>query len=132
MFGEYPMGILCAPEGHLANHKRTDIQCTSEELMLPIEIKGQWHPKLWTAAETQLDRQYASDWRAEKFGIYLALWFGRSVAEKKRPKAPPKGIASPNTADEMKAALASALPAALQGKIAVVVLDLTDPKTRTI
>lgn len=132
MFGEYPMGILCAPEGQLANHKRADIQCTIEELMLPIEIKGQWHPKLWTAAETQLDRQYASDWRAEKYGIYLALWFGRSVAENKRPKAPPKGIAAPNTADEMQAALASALPAALQGRIAVVVLDLSDPKTRAI
>lgn len=132
MLGDYPEGILCVPEGHLANDKRADIQCTIGELMLPIEIKGQWHNDLWTAAETQLDRQYASDWRADRYGIYLVFWFGRSVADRKKPKAPPKGIAAPNTADEMQVALTNALPAALQGRIAVVVLDLTDPKARTV
>lgn len=77
MIGDDPLGIDCAPEGHLADDNRADIQCTIGELMLPIEVKGQWHKELWTAAETQLDWKYASDWRADRRGIYLVLWFGR-------------------------------------------------------
>ena len=50
MLGEFPAGVACAPEGHLAQDKRADIVCTIGELMLPIEVKGQWHSELWSAA----------------------------------------------------------------------------------
>lgn len=123
MIGDYPMGIHCAPEGHLANDKRADIQCTIGELMLPIEVKGQWHPNLWTAAETQLDRLYAADWRAERRGIYLTLWFGHDVIKGKQPKAS-KNKERPPTAAELAHGLRAALPSSLQGRLEIVVLDL--------
>jgi len=83
--GDYLLGIQCAPEGHLAADKRADIQCSIGQLMLLIEVKGQWHKELWTAAETQHDRLYAPDWRADRCGVYLALWFGRGMSKGKRP-----------------------------------------------
>jgi hypothetical protein len=125
MIGDYPLGIHCAPEGHLADDKRADIQCTIGELMLPIEVKGQWHPELWTAAETQLVRLYTSDWRAEQRGIYLVLWFGRSVVKSKQPKAPPRGIKRPETADELASSLRATLSVGLRDRVEFIVLDLT-------
>ena len=130
MIGEYPLGILSVPEGHLAADKRADIQCTIGQLMLPIEIKGQWHKTVWTAAATQLDRLYAADWRADRRGIYIVLWFGQSVIPGKLPKLPPCGVHPPATATDLAARLRETLPEALLGQIEIVVLDLTDPGTR--
>jgi len=130
MIGEYPLGVLCAPEGHLADDNRADIQCTIGELMLPIEVKGQWHKELWTAAETQLDRKYASDWRADRRGIYLVLWFGREVSKNKQPRAQRKGKRRPKEAADLAAGLRTALPIVLRNHIEIVVLDLTHPSTR--
>ena len=48
MLGDHPSGIDCAPEGHLSQDKRADIACTVGGLMLPIEVKGQWHRELWS------------------------------------------------------------------------------------
>ncbi|MEH6725062.1 MAG: hypothetical protein V7703_02810, partial [Hyphomicrobiales bacterium] len=127
ILGDYPCGILCEPEGHLADDKRADIRCTIDKLMLPIEIKGQWHKDLWSAADTQLDRLYSNDWRAEHKGIYLVLWFGDKVPENKRLKSPGQGRESPTTADELRQALIENSEAAKQGRIDVVVLDVTRP-----
>ncbi len=130
MVGDYPLGILCAPEGHLADDKRADIQCTIGQLMLPIEVKGQWHDELWTAAATQLDRKYTRDWRADRRGIYLVLWFGREVSESKQPRAQRKGKRRPKEAADLAAGLRTALPIVLRNHIEIVVLDLTHPSTR--
>lgn len=128
MFGEYPYGILCEPEGHLADDKRADIRCTIDQLMLPIEIKGQWHKDLWRAADTQLDRLYSNDWRAERKGIYLVFWFGEDVPKNKKLKSLGKGTNRPTTADELRLALIENSVVAKQGGIKVVVLDLVRPK----
>jgi hypothetical protein len=125
MIGDYPLGILCAPEGHLANDNRADVQCTIGELMLPIEVKGQWHADLWTAAATQLDRKYASDWRADRRGIYLVFWFGRNVRVGKQPRTAPDKAVRPQSAQELTCALCNALPPALIGPISIIVIDLT-------
>lgn len=127
MLGDYPSGIQCAPEGHLANDKRTDIVCTIGELMLPIEVKGQWHKDLWHAADTQLDRLYSNDWRADHKGIYLVFWFGEDVADNKKLKPPEKGTARPSTADELRKTLIEKSKAAARGHIEIVVLDLVRP-----
>lgn len=127
ILGEYPYGILCEPEGHLADDKRADIRCTIDKLMLPIEIKGQWHKDLWLAADTQLDRLYSNDWRAEHKGIYLVLWFGNKVPKNQRLKSPGEGRESPTTADELRQALIESSEAAKQRRIDVVVLDITRP-----
>ena len=91
VLGDHPAGVDCAPEGHLAQDKRADIVCKVGELMLPIEIKGQWHGELWSAAEGQLAPRYATDWRAGGRGIYLVLWFGPGGREGPEPEDPTTG-----------------------------------------
>ena len=126
LLGDYPAGIQCAPEGHLAEEKRADIACTiGTRVMLPIEVKGQWHPELWSAAVGQLDRWYTTDWRADGRGIYLVLWFGTATSSRRKPKAPPAGMPKPTSAEELKDALNTQLPEQLRERITVVVLDLT-------
>ncbi|MHA6267197.1 NACHT domain-containing protein [Aliiroseovarius sp. CAU 1755] len=127
MFGDYPYGILCEPEGHLADDKRADIKCTIDQLMLPIEIKGQWHKDLWHAADTQLDRLYSNDWRAERKGIYLVFWFGPNVPKNKKLKSRGKGSKRPTTAEELRLELVEHSEVAKQGRIEIVVLDMVRP-----
>ena len=127
IFGDYPYGILCEPEGHLADDKRSDIRCTIDQLMLPIEIKGQWHKDLWHAADTQLDKLYSNDWRAHSKGIYLVVWFGDNVPKNKKLQSPGKGRIRPTTADGLRLALIENSVVAKQGGIEVVVLDLVRP-----
>lgn len=111
------------PEAHSADDKRVDIVVgRGLQLILPIEIKGTWHPKLWTAADEQLDHLYVTDWRAER-GIYLVLWFGPGT----RITQPPRGHTAPLTPDQLKAALETTSKAAGAGNVDIVVLDLTRP-----
>lgn len=124
MLRPVPFGIQASPEGHLADNKRCDIVCTLGDLMVPIEIKGQWHPALWTAADRQLDQLYINDWRAER-GIYLVLWFGNDSS--KPPVGPPAGIAVPQTAEILRVAVAAGSASAREGRTEIVVLDLTRP-----
>ena len=89
------------------NEGYCDILCTSNGDKLPIEIKGQWHSELWTAAKNQLGEQYASSYEARGHGIYLVLWFGYEIEAKKKPKLlslPKDHILhgnKPTSADEM-------------------------------
>ena len=123
---EFPYSrLLNPPEGHLAQDKRADIICTVGELMLPIEVKGQWHAELWSAAEGQLASRYATDWRAGGWGIYLILWFGLGAGTRRNPKAPPQGTPKPASPAGLRDALIDVMPLSLRERIAVVVLDLT-------
>lgn len=115
--------IHLEPETHVASDKEVDITCRVSSLRLPIEIKGQWHRELWTAADQQLDRLYATDWQAEHHGIYLVLWFGDQVPENRRLRNPRRQDL-PKTPDELREALTASSRAAQQGRIAVFVLDL--------
>jgi hypothetical protein len=125
---QLPFGIAADPEGHLADDKICDIICSlGKNLMLPIEIKGQWHRDLWTAADDQLGRLYANDWRADQRGIYLVFWFGVGSSKKLTP--PPKRGTKPKSAEELKEALTKHSAAAMNGSLAVVVLDLERPRT---
>ena len=111
------------PETHVADDKRVDIVARAHErLILPIEIKGQWHPELWTAADKQLDHLYVNDWRAER-GIYLVLWFGEDTSLPSPPDKRPKRT----TAHELREALRAISKAALAGRVDIVVLDVTRP-----
>lgn len=124
MMATPPFEIAASPEGHLGDDKRADIVCTLGTLMVPIEIKGQWHPKLWTAADDQLSRLYVPDWRAE-CGIYLVLWFGLDAA--KRVTKAPAGQWPPETPEALREALIAQSKTAQSGRNHVVVLDLTRP-----
>jgi hypothetical protein len=121
--GKLP-GVSLRPEDHGADDKRVDIIAQIEPtVIVPIEVKGQWHRDLWTAADAQLEHLYVNDWRADR-GIYLVLWFG----EQAKLQAPPGEIAKPTSPDELKAVVEGMSKAAAKGRIAVVVLDLTRPQ----
>lgn len=121
--GQQSFDIELRPESNLARKKRVDIEASlGAKLMVPIEIKGQWHRDLWTAADTQLDRLYASDWRADRRGIYVVLWFGSAG---KPVKAPPKPELRPTNAEELAEKLQVSSRAARSGLVEIFVLDLS-------
>lgn len=124
MFGMLPFGIKAMPEGVLADSKRCDIICLLGDMMIPIEIKGQWHRDLWTAADNQLDLLYTNDHRAER-GIYLVLWFGDGTI--KPLKAPPKGVTLPSSIDGLRDALVGLSASTGDGRTEILVLDITRP-----
>lgn len=72
--GKY--GVRVHTEGTMPSDTRCDLLCTIGEMDLPIEIKGQWHPQIWSAASEQLEGNYSRHYRASGFGVYLVLWFG--------------------------------------------------------
>ncbi|PIL90524.1 hypothetical protein CA950_14100, partial [Acinetobacter pittii] len=103
--------------------KEADIGCTVGQLRLPIEVKGQWHPELWTGADNQLNKLYAEDWRAEGRGIYLVLWFGLRTDNKKL-KSRGRGKLNPTTADQLKEMLIESSQSAKTGQIEIIVIDI--------
>lgn len=127
MLGVRPESIDLMPEGHLADDNRADIIASLAGMREPIEIKGQWHSDLWHAADTQLDRLYATDYAAERRGIYLVLWFGQNVSKARKPKARARGDRRPTSPQELQLGLITASQAAHDGRVAVVVLDLERP-----
>lgn len=114
--------ITYEPEAHVADDKEIDITCAIGKLRLPIEIKGQWHPDLWTGADNQLNRLYATDWRAEGRGIYLVLWFGER-SDNKKLKTPGRGKLKPTTPHQLQDMLVLNSRPAKEGKIKIVVID---------
>ncbi len=118
-------GIAFVPELHVADNKEIDIGCTLGNLLVPIEIKGQWNDALWTAADDQLDRLYTADWRADDVGIYLVFWFGRDVPPNKRLRSPGRGQGAPDTPAALREQLIARSRAARSGRVSVVVVDLT-------
>jgi hypothetical protein len=92
---------------------------------MPIEIKCQWHRDLWHAADSQLDKLYSRDWSAEGRGIYLVLWFGHQDDPSKRLRTPGRERAMPTSPQDLQQMLISSSQAAQDGRVAVVVMDLS-------
>lgn len=67
-------------EHHMANANRCDTTAAAmvdgRRRLLVIEVKGQWHSELYSAASAQLHERYSVHPDAEMQGIYLVLWFG--------------------------------------------------------
>lgn len=112
------------PEAHVAADKEVDIACSAGTLRVPVEVKGQWHSELWRGADKQLDALYTPDWRAENQGIYLVLWFGDQQAANKRLRNPPRGMLTPQTAEQLREILITGSKSAGEGRVDVFVLDL--------
>ncbi|MGY0833734.1 NACHT domain-containing protein [Azospirillum argentinense] len=122
-------GVQRVTEADMPKSKRADLAFACGALQLPLEVKGQWHSKVWDAATDQLDAQYLIDWRSGERGIYCVLWFGDLPAKDgRRLKAPPNGLNAPTTAEEMKAMLIDRIPEARRRFIDVVVLDFVAGK----
>lgn len=118
-------GVSLTPEVHLGGDKEADIACSVGPLRIPIEIKGQWHSELWHNADTQLDQLYAVDWRAEKHGIYVVLWFGDGQPKNKQLSSPGRGVQRPRTPEDLRDMLAKRSQGTADGRISIFVLDLT-------
>ncbi|WP_406820039.1 NACHT domain-containing protein [Pseudomonas sp. KnCO4] len=116
--------ITFDPEAHVAADKEVDIACSAGTLRVPVEVKGQWHSELWRGADKQLDALYTPDWRAENQGIYLVLWFGDQQAANKRLRNPPRGMLTPQTAEQLREILITGSKSAGEGRVDVFVLDL--------
>ncbi len=88
-------------EGTMPNSKRCDLLNTHGLMNLPIEIKGQWHGEVWSAAAEQL-HNYTREYHSDGRGIYLVLWFG--YLGPKHPKNPHgwTGQPLPKAFNEMK------------------------------
>jgi hypothetical protein len=120
-------GVDLSIETHVAGDREVDIVCVAGKLRLPIEIKGQWHRDLWTAADTQLAAFYSKDWQADGRGIYLVLWFGENVAKNKRLRKPEAGQPLPTGPADLEDLLRAGSKAVRDGLAQIVVLDLTRP-----
>lgn len=116
--------LIVTVEHHMVADKECDLMVLQgTERLLPIEVKHQYHAELWTAWRTQLDRLYSRDAKAGGLGIYVILWSGES-AGRMMPKLP-DGIMRPGSAAELCSALESLIPVVDQGRIRVVVVDIS-------
>ena len=118
-----PIGIDSQPEFDYAADKRADIRVSYRNtIVLPIEIKGEWHSELWTAVQSQLIPQYTRLAETEGYGIFLVLWVGGS--EQKRARDGGKKPISPS---ELASRLSACIPKESQRQIAIRVIDITKP-----
>ena len=111
-------------ESAMKNETRVDLLLTcGGNFALPVEIKGQWNRKLWTAARDQL-QGYSDTYETGGVGVYLVIWHD-PVKGKPIPK-PPIGK-RPESAEEMRQALHDNL-GDLSPKTKILVLDVSKPE----
>lgn len=118
-----PDGVVVEPERRYVSGTRADITVRYGGHNIPIELKKDDHPELWTAPRTQLVDQYTTDPATDGHGIYMPLWFG---LEDRKPTPPPMGH-RPSTAAELEERLEQDLAPEEARKISVLVLDVSKP-----
>lgn len=116
--------VITDKEQYMVNSNRCDITAKvsigGQQKLLVIEVKGQWHSELFSAAYEQLYKRYAMHPNAAEQGIYLVLWFG--VDE----------VAAGNlnhfeSVQQLQEKVVADIPTELKGRIDVFVLDLSRP-----
>jgi hypothetical protein len=83
------LGIFVEPEALMANSKRADIILSANGMKLPIEIKRDYHPDVWTACEAQLKELYTILPQANGYGVFLVFWYGEKRGKTNKIKLPP-------------------------------------------
>jgi hypothetical protein len=121
--GQISKSIAALPETRMPDAKRSDIALIYNGMGLPVEIKGQWHRKLWNAPSEQLIDLYTKDYRANGRGIYLVFWCGR--VPRKNVVAHPDGKPRPKTATELQQMLFDRLDQSERFRVNIVVLDIS-------
>ena len=116
-----PRGVDAQAEGHYAEDKRADIRVSYADFAIPVEIKKNDHPRVWSAARDQLEANYTRDPDSGGYGIYLVLWFGRD-----RTPVPSSGR-RPETAAAFEQHLLAAIGTEHTNKISAVVIDVSRP-----
>ena len=115
------------PEGRYANDKRADLRIAYRDFHIPVEIKKNGHPRLWSALRDQLMAQYTRDPATDGYGIYLVLWFGEIQGCRMPPPATGQSPAGPDT---LRKRLEEELTPEEARKISVCVIDVSAPPTR--
>ena len=115
-----PLGVRCDREGDYVGNNRADIRLSYQRFELPIEVKGEWHKELRTAAQSQLVQQYAIDPDANGYGIYLVFWFGGTEMPSFKKDDP-----KPNTPEALQEILEAEFKTVNPQRIFVRVLDVT-------
>ncbi len=116
-----PPEVDAVPEGQYAADRRADIRAFCSGFNVPVEIKRNSDPNLWSALRTQLIPSYTTDPATEGYGIYLVLWFGTAATQRD-----PDG-SRPATPTELEQQLRSTLTPDEARKIFVIVMDVTKP-----
>jgi len=113
-------------ERYMANQNRCDITVSAmlggQQRLLVVEVKGQWHKELFSAASAQLHERYSSHPDAAQQGVYLVLWFGPEVPIAGKRKT------NINDPDALRDAIIEQIPRELHHLIDVVVFDLSPKK----
>ena len=124
----FPTGVNVVdaqPEAQYAEGKQSDIRVFCGGHAIPVEIKKNTHPRLWSAINDQLIDQYAHAPESNGHGVYLVLWFGA-----KHTKTVPPSGRRPKTPEELRERLMGELAPDQRRKIKVVVVDVTGPGGR--
>ncbi|MCY3809948.1 MAG: hypothetical protein OXG58_11095 [Gemmatimonadetes bacterium] len=114
-----PSGVDAQREAVHTRGNRSDIRVFFNGHAIPVEIKKDYNPKLWSAIADQLVPKYTTAPESSGFGIFLVLWFGQG----KMP-VPPTGR-RPKTPDELRARLTQQLAGPYRHKISVIVIDVS-------
>lgn len=115
--------VLLDIERYMHNQKRCDIVCSKiingKRKIVPIEVKGQWHPEVYSAFDNQLNQLYTIHPESEGQGIYLVLWFGKDekVADRKTHRI--------QSADELHKKIQENMSEEIRKRIDVFVIDLS-------
>ena len=120
-----PQGIDAQREGSYANDKRADIRVFYAGFNVPVEIKKNSHPKLWSAIHDQLIAKYTIDPDTDGYGIYLVFWFGKDDTNT------PHEDGYPDNAKEMEQWLEDSLSREEARKISVCVIDVSIPEGKS-
>ncbi len=119
--GVLPNGVIAQPEAEYANDRRADIGVFYGGFNLPVEIKRDRDPRLWSALHDQLITQYTIDPATGGHGVYLVFWFGDG-----KVAAPPQGR-RPTSSAELRLRLEEQLTEAERRRISVRVIDVSPP-----
>jgi len=120
--------VSIVAEPAAADGKRADLGLTAwgpgKEFSVPVEIKKDSHPKVWTAWSDQLGH-YALDPAASRVCVYLVLWFGHKTQSLRR------GV-RPGTAEQMAHMLGQQVHDAQLGwpELSGLAIDLSRPPAK--
>ena len=117
-----PERVRAEPEVRHAGDKRSDLQVSFGDFVVPIETKLSSSRDLWTGVTAQLIPLYIRDPRSDGYGVYVVFWHGPEHAKRPTPTGKP-----PRTPDELQDRLARQLTTEARRKVSVIVLDVSPP-----